>query len=168
VDASTGYVLWTRSDTGQAELWKVDPAVDGALTVVSAASLQSPAGIGGPWQATGYAHVDASTGYVLWTRSDTGQAALWKIDPGAAGTIPAISSVDLYPPAGDGGPWQATDYTHVDAASGYLLWTRSDTGQTELWKVDPSVDGSVTVLGTAGLTSPAGAGGPWHATDYAR
>jgi hypothetical protein len=56
----------------------------------------------------------------------------------------------------------------VDASNGYVLWTRSDTGQAELWKVDPGVDGAITVLGSAELTSPFGAGGPWHATDYSR
>ena len=85
-----------------------------------------------------------------------------------ADIIPVTSSMELSPPSADGAPWQATDYWHVDASTGYLLWTRSDTGQTELWKVDPGLDGAITVVGSADLTSPSGAGGPWHATDYAR
>jgi hypothetical protein len=169
VDASTGYVLWTRSDTGQAILWKIDPsAMPGTIPVTSWAHLNAPTGVGGPWQATSYTHLDASTGYVLWTRSDTGQAVLWKVDPSAMpGTIPVLSSASLYAPSGVGGPWQATSYEHLDASTGYVLWTRSDTGQAILWQVDPSVAVTIPLAKWAFLDSSTGVGAPWKATGFA-
>jgi hypothetical protein len=54
----------------------------------------------------------------------------------------------------------------VDASTGYVLWTHSDTGEAELWKVDPAA-GSVSAIGSAGRSSSFGMGGPWQATDYA-
>jgi hypothetical protein len=169
VDATTGYVLWTRGDTGQAILWRVVPGdVSGTIPVASWAHLKAPSGVGGPWQATSYAHVDASEGYVLWTRGDTGQAILWRVVPGdVSGTIPVASWAHLKAPSGVGGPWQATSYTHVDASEGYVLWTRGDTGQAVLWQVAPgAVSGTIPVTSWADVSSAAGAGGPWRATGY--
>ena len=159
-------MLWTRSDTGQAGLWKVDPsAMPGTIPVTSAAYLYSASGVGGPWQATGYQHVSATEGYVLWTRSDTGQAALWKIDP-SVGTLIIPVTEYLYSSPRVGSSWQATSYQHVSATEGYLLWTRSDTGQAALWKIDPSFGVALPVTEAAYLYSPSGVGGPWHATGY--
>jgi hypothetical protein len=169
VSATEGYVLWTRSDTGHAALWKVNPSLmPDIIPVVSGAYLYSDSGVGGPWQATSYQHVSATEGYVLWTRSDTGQAALWKIDPGAVGTIIPVTAY-LYSSPKIGGPWQATSYQHVSATEGYVLWTRSDTGQAALWKIDPSAgasSGGTPPLDGAYLSAPSGIGGPWRATSY--
>jgi len=168
-DASTDYVLWSRGDTGQAILAKVAVAAPaGSLPVASWAYLKTPAGVGGPWQATSYAHVGAAEGYVLWTRGDTGQAILWKVVPGdVSGTIPVASWAYLKTPGGVGAHWRATSYTHVDAATGYVLWTRSDTGQAVLWKIAPgAVSGTIPVTSWAYLKTPAGVGGPWQATSY--
>jgi hypothetical protein len=170
VDASIGYVLWTRGDTGQAILAKVDPgaAASGTIPVLSWAFLGAPTGVGAPWQATSYTHVDASTGYVLWTRSDTGQAILWQVVPGdVSGTIPVTNWAHLHTPAGVGGPWQATSYTHVDASEAYVLWTSDDTGKAILWRVTPgAVSGVIPVTSWAYLSSANGVGGPWRATCY--
>jgi hypothetical protein len=79
--------------------------------------------------------VSPTEGYVLWTRSDTGQAALWRIDPSGLGTAPVLPlygqgyAAHLFAKSGIGGPWQATSYEHVSRTEGYVLWTRSDTGQ---------------------------------------
>jgi hypothetical protein len=160
-------VLWTRGDTGQAVLSEVDSSeISGTLPSSASAYVHSASGVGAPWRATSFAQVDASTGYVLWTRSDTGEAELWKVDPSVAGTVTILGSAAL--PGPSGGPWQATDYAHVDATTGFVLWTRSDTGESELWQVDPSLAGTIPVLGSAALSSPSGSGGPWQATDYSR
>jgi len=49
---------------------------------------------------------------VLWTRSDSGKASLWKIDPslatGSPSTIPIASSSYLHSAAGVGRNWKAT------------------------------------------------------------
>ena len=156
-DDAVGYALWTRSDTGQAALWKIRPG-DGTLT--SSVYLYLAGGVGAPWKATSYFPVDATTGYVLWTRKDTGQAALWKVDPG---TGALLGSVYLMSQTGVGGPWQATSYDHVDATTGYVLWTRSDTGQAALWQVNPSAG---TVTKSVYLWTAAGVGAPWQATGF--
>jgi hypothetical protein len=181
VDANTAYVLWTRDDTGQAALWKVDPGAmpasgSGILPITSSAYIRSTSGVGGPWQATSCEYVDAATAYVLWTRSDTGQAALWKVDPGAmpasgTGLIPVTSSAYLSTTSGVGGPWEATSYEQVSANEGYVLWTRSDTGQAALWKVDPGTmpatgTGLIPVASGAYLAPPSGVGKPWKASGF--
>jgi len=167
VNGTTGYVLWARGDIGQAVLWKVNPTTG---TLTSSAYLNSSSGMGGPWLATSYEHVNDTTGYVLWTRSDTGQAALWKVDPSAMpGTIPITSSAYLYSSAGVGGPWLATSYEHVNDTTGYVLWTRSDTGQAALWDINPSLStGPAIIRNSTYLYSSSGVGGPWQATSYVR
>jgi hypothetical protein len=165
VNASTGYVLWTRGDTGQAELWEVDPGAAGTVEVISTAQLQAPGG--GPWKAARFTRVDASSGYVLWTRGDTGQAELWKVDTSVAGTIPVVSTAALTSPPGTDGTWQATDYTHVDESSGYVLWTRGDTGEAGLMKIDPGAAGTIPAIDWVNLTPSSGMGEPWLAADYA-
>ena len=159
VSATEGYVLWTRSDTGVAALWKVNP-VSGA--VINGVYVNGGHGIGSPWQATSYAHGSDTSGEVLWTRSDTGRAALWTITPG---TGAVVSGVYLGPASGIGTPWLATSYTHASPTEGYLLWTRSDYGRAASWKVDP-VTGAV-VSGVY-LGPASGIGSPWQSTSYAR
>ena len=158
VSAAEGYVLWTRSDTGQAALWKVIP-VSGAVIV--GVYVNGGQGIGKPWQATSYAHASDTSGEVLWTRGDSGQAALWTIDPG---TGAVIGGVYLNRRAGIGAPWQAASYTQVNAEEGFVLWTRGDYGLAALWKVNP-VTGAVA----SGLyvNGGQGIGRPWQATSYA-
>ena len=122
--------------------------------------LNGGQGIGSPWQATSYAHLSASSGKVLWTRNDTGQAALWTINPdtGAVG-----SAVYVNGGVGIGAPWQAASYTQVSDSVGFVLWTRSDTGVAALWQVNPvtgAVASGVYVNGGIGI------GGPWQATSY--
>jgi len=170
VDDSTGYVLWTRRDTGKAALWKIDPSVPGTIIPVGdLAPLESPPGVGGLWQATSYSHVDASTGYVLWTRRDTGQAILAQVNPSAMpGTIPIVRSAYLKSPSGVGGPWEATSYSHVDDTTGYVLWTRTDTGRAYVWQIDPSVAGTIPVIQSAAVFTPTGVGAPWKATSFVR
>jgi hypothetical protein len=172
VDATTGYVLWTRSDTGQAALWKVNPSSmsTGTIAGVGSAYLHSSTGVGGPWQATSYEHVDATTGYVLWTRSDTGQATLWKVNPSSisSGTLPCLSSAFLYSSTGVGASWLATSYQRMSDATGYVLWTRSDTGQAALWRVNPAsiTNGTIPIVGSFYVGSSSGVGAPWQAGSY--
>lgn len=164
---TSAYVLWTRSDTGQAELWTIDPATGSKL---KSASLQSETGIGGPWQATSYYHVNSTEGYVLWTRSDLGKASLWRIDPSKLETlsvIPAETTAYLFSESGVGAPWEATSYHHVSATEGYVLWTRSDIGKANLWQIDPSLPtGPSQLKRSQSLYSAAGVGAPWQATSY--
>ena len=51
---------------------------------------------------------------MLWTRSDSGKAALWKIDPslaaGSPSVIPVDSSAYLHSATGVGTPWEATSF----------------------------------------------------------
>jgi hypothetical protein len=58
VSAPAAHVLWTRSDTGRAVQWRIDPSAAGGspkiIPVSDLASLQSTTGVGSPWQATGY------------------------------------------------------------------------------------------------------------------
>ncbi|HMK66365.1 MAG TPA: hypothetical protein VK564_11255, partial [Thermodesulfobacteriota bacterium] len=62
-----------------------------------------------PWQATSYTHVSSTEAYVLWTRTDSGTAALWQIDPGLPpGTSQFKRGWFLFSPSGIGAPWQAT------------------------------------------------------------
>ena len=103
-------------------------------------SLYSDTGVGAPWQATSYTQVSDTEGYVLWTRRDSGRAALWQIDPSLpTGPSQLTRSVNLYSTSGVGAPWQAASYVHVSATEGYVLWTRSDTGSAALWQIDPSL-----------------------------
>lgn len=168
-DVSTDYVLWSRGDTGHALLAKVDPGAPPDRAPVGGwADLGCPDGAGRMWQATSYAHQDAATGYVLWSRNDTGQAMLAKVAVDAgSGAIPVTSWAYLDAPTGAGAPWQATSYTHVDATTGYVLWSRSDAGQAILWKVAPGeVSGTIPVESWEYVSSANGVGGLWRATGY--
>ena len=54
---TTAYVVWTRSDTGQAALWEIDPSLPtGPGQRKRSVYLHSSSGVGGPWQATGFVH----------------------------------------------------------------------------------------------------------------
>jgi hypothetical protein len=170
VSATEGYVLWTRSDTGQATLWQVDPSTGTTnATVTGWHFLGSADGVGGPWEATAYQHVSNTEGYILWTRSDTGRAALWKINPGLFSTVIPVTA-NLYSSQSLGAPWRATGYQHVSATEGYVLWTRSDTGQAVVWRINPNSGASfgapIPVADTACVYSAAGIGGSWHAAGY--
>ena len=62
-------------------------------------------------QASDYERVGPTEGYVLWTRSDRGQAAFWKIDPSSLGALPTLPIQDtayISSQSGLGSPWQAT------------------------------------------------------------
>ena len=52
--------------------------------------------------------------YVLWTHSDSGKAALWKLDPGLASGSPSVIPLEnssyLYSANGIGAGWQATSH----------------------------------------------------------
>jgi hypothetical protein len=168
VDDTTGYVLWTRSDSGRGVLWKVDPSVPDVIPVVSSANLYSASGVGAGWQATKYTHVNDTTGYVLWTKPDQGKAALWRIDPSQKGTIGIGAVAPLFSPKGVGAPWQATSYTHVDDTTGYVLWTRADTGRAVLWKVDPGATGTIPIVSLSNVSAASGIGSRWRATAYTR
>ena len=109
------------------------------------------------------AAADAPTstlGYLLLTKSSTGQAALWTVNP-ADGSV--ISGVWIGSSNGIGGGWQATKYTPISATMGYVLWTKSSTGQTATWTINPT-DGSVISGGWVGTST--GLGGGWQATDF--
>jgi hypothetical protein len=173
VGPTEGYVLWTRNDTGAAVLWKIDPSqmvgTPAVIPLISSSFLYSAAGVGAPWEATGYHHVSATEGYILWTRSDTGQAALWQIDPSAGGKVIPVTQY-LYSSPALGAPWKATGYQHVSATEGYILWTRNDTGQGSVWKIDPSSGPSFgrqqPVADTMFLQRAGGLGAPWSANSY--
>jgi hypothetical protein len=171
VSPTEGYVLWTCSTTGQATLWQVDPSTGAAnATVTDWHFLGSTDGVGGPWEATGYQHVSNTEAYVLWTRGDAGRAALWKINPGQFSNVIPVTE-NMYSSPSIGAPWKASGYQHVSATEGYLLWSRSDTGQAVVWKIDPSAGASfgapVPVENVAAVYAAGGIGGPWHATGYA-
>ena len=169
VSATEGYVLWTRSDKGRAALWQIDPSLPtGPDQIKRAVNLYSSDGLGAPWQATSYAHVSAAEGYVLWTRTDSGRAALWQIDPSLpTGPDQLKRSVNLYSAAGIGAPWQATSYTHVSATEGHVLWTRSDNGRAAVWQIDPSLPtGPSQITRSVNLYSATGVGKPWQASSY--
>ena len=91
-------------------MWQIDPSLPtGPSQVKRAVYLYSASGVGAPWQATSYAQVSATEGYVLWTRSDKGSAALWQIDPSLpTGPSQLKRAVYLYSASGVGAPWQAS------------------------------------------------------------
>jgi hypothetical protein len=154
--ATTDYVVWTNSRTGVATRWKVDRTTGAYL---GWDWLSSPAGVGTGWQARGYVRVDATTDYVLWTNSRTGQATRWKVDPtsGAKTGWDWISS-----PTGNGEGWLASDYAR-GATTDYVIWTNSRTGQASRWKVNPATG---SLIGWDWISSSAGVGEGWAATDY--
>jgi hypothetical protein len=157
-DATTDYVLWANSSTGQAIRWAVDP-VTGAM--MGWGWISTPSGIGAGWVASSYERVDATTDYVLWTKSSTGQAIRWKVDPATA----AISSWDwISPKPGVGAGWQASSYQRGDAATDFVLWTNGSTGQTIRWNVDP---GTGATSSWSWISAPSGVSGGWLATSYA-
>jgi hypothetical protein len=48
---------------------------------------------------------------VLWSRAETGQAALWRITPDfTSGMMGIDGSAYLYSTGGIGGPWEATGF----------------------------------------------------------
>jgi hypothetical protein len=87
--------------------------------------------VGGSWEATSYHHAGATEGYVLWTRSDTGQAALWRVDPSLGGRVLPIAA-NLYSSPRLG--VEATSY-RTSARPRYCL-TRSATAV--VWRIDPA------------------------------
>jgi hypothetical protein len=150
-------VLWTNSNTGQATLWLINPET-GALT--SWVWISAPAGISAGWQASSYAHVAGTTGYVLWTNGGTGQATLWLVDP-ETGDLSSWYWISA--PAGLGSGWQASSYAHVDGTTGYVLWTNGGTGQATLWQIDPATG----AMGSwRWITAPAGVEPGWLASSY--
>ena len=120
----------------------------------------------------GYEQASDTTGYVLWTRSDTGRAVVWSINPttgaGSPRVIPRVGGfMSIWSTAGIGGPWEATSYRAVSSTEGYLLWSRTDTGRAVLWKVDPSLPtGPGQRTGVWNIYSASGVGGPWQASSY--
>jgi glutamine amidotransferase-like uncharacterized protein len=170
VSANDAYVLWTNGASGRAVLWQIDPSLPtGPAQLKRVVSLYTTSGIGAQWQATSYARVSDTDAYVLWTRSDSGRAVLWQIDPSLpTGPAQLKRAVSIYSAAGIGAPWQATAYTHVSATEAYVLWTRSDTGVGKLWQIDPSLPvGPAQRKREMYLYSTAGIGGPWQATGLA-
>ncbi|MBI5510577.1 MAG: hypothetical protein HY903_17610 [Deltaproteobacteria bacterium] len=169
-NATTGYVLWSRRDTGQAALWKVDPSkMTGVMTATASSVLHNTAGVGAGWLATSYEHVNDTTAYVLWSKVDTGVGILWKVNPtnlASSTTIALVSYAYLSAATGVGALWQARDYQHVDDTHAYVLWSRGDNGQAVLWEVNPSVAATIPIVSSAFVQSAAGIGGPWLATSY--
>jgi len=116
----------------------------------------------------------AAPSFVLWTNSDTGQAALWKIDLSQAAGSPSIIPHDgaswLQSATGLGAGWQATSYQHVGPNEGYVLWTNGDTGQAGLWKIDPSQTigstSTIPLVGASWVQTATGLGAGWQATSY--
>ena len=82
-----GYLLWTKSTTGQGAIWRVNPN-DGILD--GGFYLGPSTGLGGGWEVTRFIPVSPTLGYVLFTRSATGQAAIWTIDP-STGTLTGVT-----------------------------------------------------------------------------
>jgi hypothetical protein len=167
--STPAYVLWSRGDNGRAVLWQVDPAQPvGAGQLKRMVSLYTTSGIGSGWQATSYAHVSATEGYVLLTRSDNGRAVLWQVNPSLpVGPAQLTRMVSLYTTAGIGAGWLATSYAHVSPTEGYVLLTRSDNGRAVLWQVDPSLPvGPTQLTRMVSLYTTAGIGAGWQATSY--
>jgi hypothetical protein len=156
-DATADYVLWTNSGTGQAIRWKVDPAT-GSMTGWSWVS--SPSGAGSGWLASSYARGDATTDYVLWSNSNTGQAIRWKVDP-ASGSMTGWSWISSS--AGVGAGWFASGYVRGDATTDAVLWTNSGTGQAIRWKVDRA---SGAMLDWSWISPASGVGGGWLARSF--
>jgi hypothetical protein len=156
-DATADYVLWANASTGQAIRWKVDPAT-GSMT--SWSWVSSPSGAGSGWLASSYARGDATTDYVLWSNSKTGQAIRWKIDP-ASGSMTGWSWITSS--AGVGGGWFASSYARGDASTDSILWTNSGTGQAIRWKVD-RVSGALIEWGW--ISPVSGVGGGWLSRSF--
>jgi hypothetical protein len=156
-DATTDYVLWTNSSTGQATRWKVAPAT-GAY--IGYDWISAPAGIGAGWQASDYTRTAAGPDYVLWTNSGSGLATRWKVDKitGAYLGWNWVSS-----PAGIGAGWQASSYALGGATTDYVIWTNSSTGQATRWSVNPTTAAMTT---WDWISSPAGVGAGWHVMGY--
>ena len=93
----------------QGDLLKTDQVFDFAVKSIRVRSTDS----GNSWTEKDFTIVPAS--YVLWTRSDTGLAALWKVDPGTGAVVRGIY---VNGGQGIGAPWQATSYAHLSATSG--------------------------------------------------
>jgi hypothetical protein len=157
VDATTDYVLWTKTETGQAVRWKVDPAT---AEMTDWDWISPPSGVGGGWFASSYVRVDAATDYVLWTNASTGQATRWKVDPATA----EITGWDwVSAPSGAGVGWQARSYAREDVTTDYVLWANSATGQALRWAVNPV---SAAMTSWYWVSPPAGVGAGWLASSY--
>ena len=80
-------MLWTRDDTGQANLWQIDPSLPtGPDQLKRIVSLYSATGVGAPWQATSCSIPGGSplgSDIELRASSDV---------PGAAGGAPAADA----------------------------------------------------------------------------
>ena len=78
---------------------------------------------GGLWVDVPFTIEILPASYVLWTRGDSGKAALWKFDPsqaaGSPSVIPLDSSSYLHSAAGIGAGWLATSYQQVSTTEGY-------------------------------------------------
>jgi hypothetical protein len=146
--------LWSRSDTGQATLWEVDPDT-GALQKYI---WISATGAGANWLATSYKRVSDTEGYVLWTSSAQGQATLWKINPATGG----LSSWAYISAPGVGANWQASSFDYVDPATGYVLWSNGVTGQTTLWQINPATG----LMNSWAFVSQTGVGANWLASSF--
>jgi hypothetical protein len=157
VNATTDYILWTNSGTGQATRWKVNPTT---AVITGWDWISIPTGIGAGWQASSYALGDATTDYVLWTNGSTGQTTRWKVDP-ASGAFLGWDWISA--PGGVGAGWMASSYTRGSATADYVLWTNGSTGQATRWKVDPATG---AYLGWNYVSSPAGIGAGWQASSY--
>ena len=143
-----GYVLWTRSDIGKAE-----PLEDQSERRHrprrhpprrAGRACTRPPGSGGPWQATSYQHVSATEGYVLWTRARHREGQPLEDRPEQRRRAPTSQSLtkwaSLYSDVRRRRPLGGHQLSSTSSATeGYVLWTRSDTGQAALWKIDPSV-----------------------------
>ena len=103
-------------------------------------SLYSTAGVGAPWQATSYTHVNDNEGYVLWTRSDIGKANLWQIDPSLpTGPSQLKRVVTLYSTSGVGAPWQADQLHPRERHRRLRALDAQRHRQGHLWQIDPSL-----------------------------
>jgi hypothetical protein len=147
VSDSEAYVLLSKTSSGQAALWKIDPraidSTDGVIPIISSSFLYSVQGIGAGWEATSYAHVNNSKGYVLWSKVSTGDTALWTINPSAATGSPAVLMPTDTVWLDEVEPRQkATGLTYVSSNELYVSLQKhtgvSPTSSGEIFRIAPS------------------------------
>jgi hypothetical protein len=136
---------------GKAVLWTFNPTTGQKVTAVTI--QPNP---GSLWEATSYIHVNATTGYLLWTQNLLGKAAVWTINPTTGQRVTAVT-IQSNP----GFLWEATSYVYGNATTGYLLWTNRWLGKAAVWTINPTTGKKLKEVAVS--PSP---GSPWAATSY--
>lgn len=122
ISDSESRLLWTKTDDGAANLWKLD----GGDNLVS--EKQYPAR-GAGWFARAYAR--PGTGRLLWSHHASdgwNTAEIWTLD----GTDNYVSHVTIGPYY----QWIPTAYEVAPGSTRRLIWTRLSDGKVAIWKLN--------------------------------